>query len=399
MNLCTFLIILQVTLRQLSFGPTRDLSVLSNDSCPAVEEIDREVERYMKKYGFTGAQLAVMKNNALVYVKGYGWADLQAQEAMEAWHRLRVASVSKLVTAVGIMRMQEMGMLELSDRVFGPDGILDDRDIACLIRDKRMYGITVEHLLRHQAGFTARRGDPMFSTGCTDGMTAVRRTLGRPLAFAPGESQEYSNVGYYLLSLIIEKLGGDSYERWMKRNVLVPMHCYNFDIAGNYLSERLPREVHYYMHEGSQPKRDFHNDGSMAEGCYGANNVTGLSGAGAWIASAAELCRFVAGIDLDWGILNFLSDGSIARMTEYFDEHTFSLGWNDTNPCGVWTRTGSFGGTTAIVRNYCEDSECWVLVTNTSTYLGPRIASRSSALIDNLRNFSDKLPSKNLFYK
>ena len=70
MNLCTLLIILQVTLRQLGFGPTRDLSVLSNDSCPAVEEIDREVERYMNRYGFAGAQLAVMKNNALVYVKG-----------------------------------------------------------------------------------------------------------------------------------------------------------------------------------------------------------------------------------------------------------------------------------------------------------------------------------------
>ncbi len=399
MNFCTFLIILQVMLRQLSFGPTRDLAVLSNDSCPAVEEIDREVEKYMARYGFAGAQLAVMKNDALVYAKGYGWADVQAQEAMDAGHRLRIASVSKLVTAVGIMRMREMGMLKLSDRVFGPDGILDDREITCLIRDKRMYCITVEHLLRHQAGFTARRGDPMFLTGCTDGMTALRRALGRPLAFCPGESQEYSNVGYYLLSLIIEKLGGDGYERWMKHNVLIPMQCYNFDIAGNYLRDRLPREARYYMHEGSQPKCDFHGNGEMVEGCYGANNVTGLSGAGAWVASAPELCRFTAGIDLDWGIPDFLSAASIARMTEYFDEHTFSLGWNDTNQYGVWTRTGSFGGTTAIIRNYREDAECWVLVTNTSTYLGPRIASRSSALIDNLRNFSAKLPSKNLFYK
>lgn len=239
----------------------------------------------------------------------------------------------------------------------------------------------------------------MFCPGILGGREAVRKTLSRPLAYTPGTSQEYSNVGYYLLSLIIERLGRDSYENWMKHNVLIPMRCFNFSIAGNYLSERGSNEVHYYMHEGSPLKMDFHKNGEMVEGCYGANNITGLSGAGAWVTSAAELCRFVAGIDRDWGIRAFLEADSIDRMTEYFDENTYSLGWNDTNPEGVWTRTGSFGGTTAIIKNFCNEGECWVLITNTSTYLGPRIASRSSALIKKLMNFSDKLPQKDLFYK
>ncbi len=399
MTLFTLAAILQIMLRQLSFGPTQDVSTITNESCPAVVQIDREVEAYMRKYGFKGAQLAIMKNNALVYTKGYGYADVEENIPMDANNILRVASVSKLITAVGIMKMEEMGLLKLSDKVLTPDGILGREEFTGEIRDKRMFDITVEHLLRHQAGFTKRNGDPMFSVGNTDGRVAVRKTLCRPLAFAPGTSQEYSNVGYYLLALIIERLGHDSYEQWMMRNVLIPMRCQNFRIAGNYLYEQWPREVHYYMHEGSVLKKDYHDNGVMVEGCYGANNITGLSGAGAWVTSAAELCRFVAGIDLDWGIRGFLEQENIKKMTEYFDESTFPLGWTDVTPDDVWTRTGSFGGTTAIIKNFCEDNECYVLITNTSTYLGPRIASRSSALIRRLKSHTGKLPQKDLFYK
>lgn len=391
--------ILQIFTPYLELGQPRDLTSLDNSSCPQIQEIDRAVRQYMSKYGFVGAQLAVMKNNSLVYAKGYGWADKEDSLKMDAGNIMRVASVSKLITAVGIMKLVEMGRIRLEDKVFDPQGPLGRERFTAEIRDSRAMDITVEHLLRHQAGFTSRNGDPMFRPGNICGEDAVCKSLRRALAFAPGTSQEYSNVGFYLLSLIIERVGGDTYENWMMRNVLIPMHCGGFRIAGNYREQRWPREVTYYMHAGSEPKPDFHGNGNMVEACYGGNNVTGLSGAGAWVANAAMLCRFVAGIDLDYGIRSILTRESVDRMTEYFDEHTFSLGWNDTNPQGVWTRTGSFSGTTAIIKNYCNESECWVLITNTSTYMGPRIAKQSAALIEKMRIHSDKLPSKNLFYK
>lgn len=399
MSLSALICTLQIVLRQLSFGPTQDLSVLNNNSCESVQEIDEAVEAYMKKYEFHGAQLAVMKNDALVYCKGYGYSDAKAGTLMEASDIMRIASVSKLVTAVGIMKMEEMGLLSLNDKVFGPEGILNDNDLCSCIRDKNIYKISVEDLLRHKGGFSARRYDPMFSVGNVDPRETLKRELRRRLAFMPGKSQEYSNLGYYILSLVIEKLGRDSYENWMRHNVLIPMHCYNFRIAGNYLGERYTREVRYHMQRGSEPRYDYHGNGNKVEQCYGGNNVSGVLGAGAWVTSAPELCRFVAGIDGDWGLRDILSSASVARMTEYFDEKTYSLGWNDTNQYGVWTRTGSFSGTTAIVKYFENENECWVLLTNTSTFLGPRIASRSSRLIRHLRKFSDKLPSKDLFYR
>lgn len=77
---------------------------------------------------------------------------------------MRFASVSKLITAAGIMKLVEMKKVRMSDKVFGPKGILNDTTYNNSIKDDRYYDITVEQLLRHNAGFTNGAGDPMFST-------------------------------------------------------------------------------------------------------------------------------------------------------------------------------------------------------------------------------------------
>ena len=85
-------------------------------------------------------------------------------------------------------------------------------------------------------------------------------------------------------------------------------------------------------------------------------------------------------------------------MTEYFDPDTYSLGWNDTKPTGEWTRTGTFAGTSALVK-YFPDGECWVFITNTSTYKGPELAKFTNGLFEKLReSYSSKFPERNLFY-
>lgn len=381
-------------------GPTRNLAWLDNSSCAPIPEIDRQVEDFLSFYSIAGASLAVMRNDSLLYVKGYGMADRENGIPMLPCNTMRIASVSKLVTAIGIMKLQETGLLKLSDKIFGPEGILGNEDYAQRLRDTSAERITVEDLLRHKGGFGQRGGDPMFRIGAIDGKEVVRKELSKRLAFTPGTSQRYSNVGYYILSLVIEKVTGEKYEKWMQDNILRPSQCYSFRIGGNYPEQKGWNEAIYYMHPGSQLCHDFHADGKMREACYGGNNVTGLLGAGGWTASAPELCRLVAGIDYDLGVWDLLSERSVDDMTEYIDPQTYSLGWNDTDRYGVWTRTGSFAGTTAIIKYFTLDGDCWVLLTNTSTWLGPRIASRTSAMIRRMREkYINLLPTdRNLFY-
>ena len=88
---------------------------------------------------------------------------------------------------------------------------------------------------------------------------------------------------------------------------------------------------------------------------------------------------------------------SDAAMTEYFDSETFSLGWNDTKPDGEWTRTGTFSGTSALIK-YFPDGECWILITNTSTWRGPGLARYTEALFKKCRElYSPLLPERNMF--
>lgn len=376
-------------------------------SQPELHAMDSIMQRYLKRWEIHGAQLAISRHDSLLYARGFGYADKDRQIPMEPSYIMRMASVSKLVTAIGIMKLRDMGKIRLSDKVFGPKGILNDTFYVNSIRDKRYFDITVEQLLRHKAGFTNYAGDAIFSTRYImqqnhlttppDHRTLLRIVLRRHLGYTPGTAQRYCNIGYTLLSLIIEKRMGMSYNDFMQRYVLNPAGCYDFHIAGNYLKDRRPNETVYYMHSSSVPVPEFNNSGRMVVRCYGENDITTALGAGAWLASAAELCRLVASIDGDRIVPDVISPQAVKLMTQEMPDHQFSLGWNFTPRNRPWIRTGSLVGTSALVLRY-PDGECWVFITNTSTWKGHKFSQDTMALFEKLRKrFGSKMPKRNMF--
>ena len=381
--------------------------VLHNDSSEFEElkGLDRKVQAYMKRWEMKGASLAITRNDSLLYAKGFGWADEELGIEMQPSHIMRMASVSKLITAVGIMVLQDRDSLSIKDTVFGPTGILSDSLFTTVIKDRNYKKITVEHLLRHQGGFYR---DPLFSSRDVKHQLQLenppvkedfyRLVLGRRLKFMPGTSQDYSNFGYLLLSEIIERVSGMPYEEFIRTQVLAPAGCYDMHIGGNYYEDKRENEVRYYTHNGDGKFiEDYTDNGVMVERCYGGNNIPLLSGAGAWCASPVEISRLVAAIDGRPEVEDIISYEAFEQMTEYFDKATYSLGWNDTAPEKGWSRTGTLSGTCALVRQY-PDGECWILITNTSTYKGPGQARYTEALFRQCRElYSEKLPTRNLF--
>ena len=379
--------------------------VLSNEvsAFEADRLIDKKVRAYLQQWQIKGASLAVMRNDSLLYAKGYG----QADEGVEITPGkiLRIASVSKLITAAGIMVLQDRDSLSIKDSVFAPGGILDCEPFRGWIRDRNYKNITIEHLLRHQGGFYR---DPLFSSkdvkvqmGLSEAPVKedfFKLVLSHPLRFAPGTSQKYSNFGYLLLSEIIERVSGEPYEEFIRKEVLEKAGCYDFHIAGNYYEDKLENEVRYYTHEGDGKfVEEYNGSGQMVERSYGGNNVTLLSGAGAWCASAAEIARFVASIDGRDEVPDIISKEAVEQMVEYFDENTYSLGWNDTTPEKGWSRTGTLSGTSALVK-YFPDGECWIMITNSSTWKGPGLAKYTNSLFVSCReSCKGELPCRNLF--
>ena len=380
----------------------------SMSDSPQLEDMENKIKRYLLRWEINGAQIAVTRNDSLLYVKGFGWADMEKKQEMQPSNIMRLASVSKLLTAVGVMKLAEVGTLKLSDHVFGPKGILNDTAFTNAIKGQRYLDITVEQLLRHKAGFTTGAGDPMFSTRYImmqnrlttppDNNTLMKILLKRRLGFTPGTAKRYSNVGYTLLSMIIEKKTRMSYEDYMRKFVFEPAGCYDFHIAGSYEKDRRRNEVKYYMHKGSEPVYEYNNSGRMVEKCYGENDIPNLKGAGAWCASAAELSRLVASIDLLPGVKDILSKKSVEFMTREMPDHDFSIGWNFCPKGRPWIRTGSLSGTSALVLRY-PDGECWILITNTSTWKGHGFSNDTMRLFERLRQENrDKFPKRNLFF-
>ena len=123
---------------------------------PGSEKMDQIIGPFLEKYDIKGASVAVTREGRLVFAKGFGYANVETGRKMSPGNVFRIASVSKLITAIAIMQLVEQGKLHLEDTVFGPDGILND-SIYMDYKDPRVEKITVHQLLQHRAGWSRRK--------------------------------------------------------------------------------------------------------------------------------------------------------------------------------------------------------------------------------------------------
>ena len=354
---------------------------------PEMERMERYIERWMQRNGIQGASLAVMQDEHLIYGKGFGWADKEREREAEVGDIYRIASASKLITAAGIMKLCDEGLLTLESKVFGPEGILSH---LSEIRDKRAHNITVRHLLNHTSGFSRSMGDVMFrvadvmkwkdmdTTPTADEMIAFQ--LGLRLRCAPGGPAQYSNVGYLALSRVIEQVSGMEYETYIQTHILWPAGCYDMHIACNYYEERYPGEVRYYGND-DEGIESYDGSGEKRLREYGGHNIRGLQGAGAWVASSVELMRLVASIDGKPGVPDVLSAESVAQMKNITRKGDYALGWARYNAGnGSLVRTGSMSGTCAYI-DLREKGISFVFLTNTSHYKGATFTNSIGRMI------------------
>lgn len=365
---------------------------------------EKTINAFMKKWTIAGASIAIAKDGKMIYARGFGYADTASKTETQPYSQFRIASISKLVTAIGIMKLQEEGKLSTSDSVFGPKGILNDPYFDNP-KDRRVYGITVAQLLGHEAGWSQRYGDQMFmpvliaqAMGMktpVDTKTIVRFALDKRLQYTPGKGKAYSNLGYSILGLIIEKVSGMSYEEFCQKTIFEPMGIYDMRIAGNLPSEKAPFEVTYYIPPDIALKPSIYDINEMVPPCYGGNDIRALGGAGAWIATTPDLMRLLLAVDGFGTRPDFLSDESIRFMTD--NNNGFApVGWKATVMGGTWWRTGSFPGSAGMMKRQ-PDGLSWVVLFNSSAWNGPEIYSYISNMMNKVVSKIDPLPDYDLF--
>jgi CubicO group peptidase (beta-lactamase class C family) len=380
---------------------------ISNElsSSEATKRADYRIKRFLEYWRIKGASVALVKDQKLVFAKGYGYADVENNVKVEPDHLFRIASVSKLITATAIMKLKEEGKLQLSNRVFGEDGILNSENYLNIC-DKRSKRITVEHLLRHTAGFTSRYGDQMFLPitiaermnvpAPANAETIIEFALSKRLHFTPGSRGSYSNLGYVILEKIIEASSGKDYEVYVQEHILQPAGIFDMHLGKNLREDKLPNEVNYYEQSNAILVPAFDGSGGKVHRSNGGNNIEELGGAGAWIASAAELMKFYVAIDGKDKQADILSKESIEYMTKPSRRGFSPIGWKGTRSNGTWWRTGTLAGSSALMKQN-PDGSTWVIITNTSSWKGSDFPKELSKLMNRVMRSVKQWPETDLF--
>ncbi len=276
---------------------------VSGDCPPGFEVFDKIIVEALDQSSATAAAFAIAKDGRLVYARGFGRTAGSQGKRVEPTTLFRIASVSKAFTVAAVCALVEAGKLKLDDPILDKLAIKPPPSI-----DPKWSKITVTHLVAHRGGFDRQKsGDPMFRTveiarelevaPPARPEQIVRYMLNQPLDFEPGSRYCYSNFGYCLLGRVIEKVSGQSYERYVQEAVLKPLGIARMRIGRT--QTPFPNEVRYHENDPATAPNVFTGyRGPPVPTPYGAWCLESMDAHGGWIASAVDLARFGAALDL-----------------------------------------------------------------------------------------------------
>jgi CubicO group peptidase (beta-lactamase class C family) len=236
--------------------------------------VDLFLEAERRRRQIPGLSFAVVVGDRVVHLKGYGQANVELSVPATEQTVFSLGSVTKQFTATAVMMLVEEGKLRLDDRL---TSLLPGLPAA-------WEKITIRHLLTHTAGL-GNYIDALPRLQSQGGPTPeaiLRLSFERPLRFPPGEQWSYSNTGYFLLTLVIEKVGGCSYNEFLTRRVFQPLQ-----MTSTQVGERIPIT--------KNRAAGYTRVGNSLENCD-PFNLAWAYGAGGLESTAADMAKWVAAL-------------------------------------------------------------------------------------------------------
>ncbi|MGH2457246.1 MAG: serine hydrolase domain-containing protein [Chloroflexota bacterium] len=195
---------------------------------PALASVRELIQRELVERALPSLAIAVAHHGRIVWEEGFGWADRENRVPATAHTPYSLASISKPITATGLMVLVERGRIDLDRPI---DDYLGAARLTARVGDARQA--TVRRVANHTAGLPLHYhffpADEPVHPPPTD--ETVRRYAN--LVTLPGERFQYSNLGYGLLDHLIARVSGESYVDFMRREVFLPlsMHRSSVDVG------------------------------------------------------------------------------------------------------------------------------------------------------------------------
>lgn len=332
---------------------------------PELAQFDTIMQDFMDAGGIDAGVLGILRNDCIVYMKGFGWDNAAHTVLLSPDQMLRMASLTKpVVAAAAVLLDQQLGGTLLTSNAFNlgqaGGGVLNYAPWQALV-DNRLRNVTVQHLIDHRGGWekdepgvpdwTYREVQVANAMGVASPplrSRMVRFILGQPLQFNPGNNAyvdpngnaPYSNINYLVLGLIIEQLSGKDLVTYIREDVYGQFPWVNpndIELGRTFVANKHPREPHY--HSFDMVTNVFDPNGAAVERPHGGWAQERRVGQGGLIASAAPLLVLA-------------------------NNHTIRGVPIDPTNSTRWTHTGSLPSGTASVLRRRGDGICFVVLFN-----------------------------------
>jgi CubicO group peptidase (beta-lactamase class C family) len=328
-----------------------------------IEAIDKIAAEDIDQKKVASYAVAVVKDGNLALARGYGYSDLENDVPATAETVYRLGSITKQFTATAIMQLAEAGKLSVDDELtkFLPDFPTQGNKVK------------VHHLLTHTSGIKSYTSLPGFRKQSRldfshDEMLAMFKD--EPFDFEPGAKWGYSNSGYYLLGMIIEKASGTSYGEYLQEHIFRPL-----GMSATRYGDTEPLIRHraqgYRLENGRLV-----NDHPMSMSAPGA--------AGALVSNVLDMVKWHQALEGD----SLLSSAAFEKMyckvkLTIGIERPYGYGWQ-LGELGGHLRQGHGGGIngfSTMIGRYPKERLCVIVLANTSTANAGALESRIAKLL------------------
>ena len=297
-------------------------------------DLDNCVQFYVDKGFFSGVVL-VAKDGKVLLSKAYGMANVELDVPNKSNTKFRIGSITKSFTAMAILQLQEMGLLNLQDPLSKYISDYPNGD-----------EITISHLLRHTSGIPHDVPDYKnlkIKSHTLEERIALFKNL--PLAFKPGEKEFYSDSGYILLTYIIEKVSGKKYEEFLQEHIFDPLDMK--DTGYDSYKRIIKNRALGYIVDGELSNADY-------------INMSYESGCGALYSTVEDLYKWDRALSSE-KLISKKNWEEISLLPDSID-----MGWGTKYTGGYkWgTHGGLVSGFITFIGRYVNDDACIIVLSN-----------------------------------
>ncbi|WP_445382989.1 serine hydrolase domain-containing protein [Robiginitalea sp. IMCC43444] len=177
---------------------------------------DKVLSEITAREDIVGTSITIGLADSILFSKGYGLADRELKVPTQDYHKFRIYSLSKHITAIAAAKLHEDGLLDLDKKIIEYIPFLDEN----------LHMITSRQLIGHIAGIRAYKDEEwqkVSNSVCITPFESIISFQNDPLEFKPGEAYSYTSFGYVLLSAVIEKVSGQPFMEYLEESFFKPL--------------------------------------------------------------------------------------------------------------------------------------------------------------------------------